>query len=456
MTDFKIKKGLDIPLEGRADTDMVDVPYPKLVALYPSEFHINRPKFFVKEGAAVRAGTPLFYFKHAPDVKYVSPVSGTLSKIHYGEQRKVLAVEIMTDEKKECESFGPKTSADLQKMNREDVVRFLKDSGLLMFLRERPFDRVPTCARLPKSIFVNTMNTEPNAADQGWVLKDSLGDLQLGVDLLKKLTDGKIHVCISANNPNSKVFSSLKNVENHTFSGPHPAGLVSTHIHRVDPINKGECVWYLKAMHLANLGKSLRLGYFCAQWVVALCGTGVKDGERKYYRTYLGAKAGDIVKKRIREGHQRVISGTVLSGRNIGLDGFLNFYETTISVIHEGNYREFMGWALPGIQQYSASSRVFLSSIISKSKRFDLNTNKHGGHRTIVWTDVYDNVVPLDIYTNFLVKAILAGDIEEAEQLGILEVAPEDFALATFICPSKTEVSDIIREGLETIEKEGD
>lgn len=451
MSDFIIKKGLDIPIGGRAEKVMVEAPYPSSVALYPDEFHFSRTKLLVKEGDTVYCGSPLFYFKHSPDTVYVSPDSGKVKNICLGEKRKVLAVVVEPDKQKTSVNFGAKSFSQIKSIERDDIISYLQKSGFMMFLRERPFGRVPDGSKVPKAIFINAMNTDPNAPDAEFVLRERTEDIEAGIGILHKLTKGNIHLCF---NPEAKNFwSSFDNVKKHTFEGPHPSGLVSTHIAFIDPINKGEAVWYLSAVHLASLGACLRTGCFQGQSVVVLTGPGIKPEARKYYRTILGASAKELIAKNLTASGMRIISGSVLTGRQVGIDGHMAFYEASLSALAEGRGREFLGWAMPGLDKYSAASRAFLSNIFCR-KDVLFDTKKLGSKRAIVWTDVYDSVMPLDIYTNFLLKAILAGDIEEAENLGLLEVAPEDFALATFLCPSKIEVSGIVQQGLEMAERE--
>jgi Na+-transporting NADH:ubiquinone oxidoreductase subunit A len=346
---------------------------------------------------------------------------------------------------------GIHTSDSIGSLSRESALSYLKESGVFTYIRQRPFDKIPLSDRYPKSIFINGMNSSPNAGDISFMVRDKSSELQLGIEILKRLTDGKIHLCYSGSG-SSDVFRDLEGVEHHRFIGPHPSGLVSTHIHFIDPIIKGDIVWYLDATHLASIGSLLKTGRYSSRKVLCVSGTGLSGGG--YFETYQGAAVSSVLDGLLLSGEHRIINGTVLYGTRIDIGGHIGFYESNIQVIPEGRRRRFMGWAMPGFSMFSGSSRAFVSSLFFV-KEWSFNTNLNGGRRSIVWTDVYDDVMPLGILTNFLVKAILCEEIEEVESLGIYEVSEEDFALATYLCPSKTDISSIIRRGLDTLEKEG-
>lgn len=451
MAHVKIKKGLDLKVAGKASKNVAKATVPETVAIHPVEFHSVKPKLLRKADDQVKGGEPLFFDKKNPSVKFVSPVSGTITAINYGERRCILSIEIKPDWDGPFVEFGSKSKADIDKMSREDVVSLLQESGNFCYIRQRPFDGIPDAKRAPKSIFINGMNTAPNAGDPSFILEGKGDELQLGITILKKLTEGKINLCIPSKGQGG-IFQNLGGVEKHTFSGPHPSGLVGTHIHFIDPIKKGDTVWYLDAVHVAAIGAFLKTGTFNNDKVVCVSGTGVKSPQ--YYKTKVGASLKSLFGDDLQTEEQRIISGTVLFGDKVSVDDHLRFYASNVQVIAEGRKRRFFGWAMPGFTLFSACSRAFASSVIPR-KEWKFDTNQKGGVRSIVWTDVYDEVNPLDIYTNFLVKAILADEIEDTEKLGILEVSDEDFALATFVCPSKVDISSIIRKGLDTLEKEG-
>ena len=451
MAVIKIKKGLDLNIAGRPGKVLDAAPKPETIALHPVEFKGVKPKLLVKENDMVKGGTPIFFDKNQPAVKFVSPVPGRIEKINYGQRRVITSIIIKADWNGEYINYGIKSIQDIRAMTREEAVAFLQESGAFIYLRQRPFDKIPYADRKPKTIFVNAMNTAPNAGEQGFMLKDKAEELQAGIEMLKKLTDGKIHF-VRSHSGETSIFESLNGVEHHTFAGPHPAGLVGTHIHFIDPIKRGDIVWYLDAVHLAAIGSLLKTGEFSAEKIVCVAGSGVK--EKKYFKAYIGTAVESLLSVGLEPEEQRIISGTVIYGDRIEKTGHIGFYQSNLQVIPEGRKRTFMGWAMPGLNRFSSSARAFLSSLLP-SKPLVFDTNIKGGKRTIIWTELYDSVTPLDIYTNFLVKAILADEIEEAEKLGLLEAGEEDFALATYICPSKIDFCSIISQGLETIEKEG-
>lgn len=453
MSKTTIRKGLDLPIDGQAALEIANPTSLSSIGINPIEFKSVKPKLLVTEGQTVKGGSPVFFDKKRPYIKIVSPVPGTISKINWGPRRTINSIEITPDLSGEYETFEKMTSESIDKLDRNEALSLLQGSGTFAFLRQRPFDIIPNIDHIPKAIFINAMNTAPNAGNPGFSLAfdDTKECLELGVKILQKLTSGKIHLS-HHNDEHAKIFTDIYGVEKHSFEGPHPAGLTSTHIHFIDPINKGEVVWHIDATRLYNLGSFLKNGNFDSRQIVCTSGTGLKD--KKYFHSYIGAKIGDIVNSGFTHDDVRIIDGTVLYGDQKEQNSYLSFYSQNIQVIKEGRAKRFLGWMMPGTDLYSASSKVFLSAIAPK-KAWDFNTNLNGGHRAIVWTDVYDKVMPLDIYTNFLIKAVMAEDIEEAEKLGILEVAPEDFALATYICPSKTDLCSIINSGLELIEQEG-
>lgn len=451
MNNFLIKKGLDLKITGAAKKTLISSSFPKTIAIMPSEFKGLKPKLLVNEQKKIKGGQPLFFDKNEPDIKIVSPIAGKISKITFGERQVIKSIIIEPDWEGEHIKFEEKTSNDLNKMSRNEIIKLLQNAGLFIYLRQRPFDIIPNANCVPKSIFVNAMDSAPNAGDPAFILKNKQEELELGLSLLSKLTNGKVNLCYSSKK-SSSFLNTLKYSTHYTFEGPHPAGLVGTHIHFVDPINKGETVWYINAAHLAEIGAFLKSGKFSPERIICLAGSGAK--EQKYIKSFIGASVRSIIYDKLVDNNQRIINGTVLYGNKLNLDEHIGFYESNLQIIQEGHAKEFMGWAMPGIKKFSASSRVFLSSILP-SKNWNFNTNIRGSHRPIIWTDVYDNVTPLDIYTNFLVKAILAKDIEECESLGILEVSEEDFALATYICPSKIDISSIIQIGLNMMVKEG-
>ena len=336
----------------------------------------------------------------------------------------------------------------LKTLARDKVTEELLGAGMWPTIRQRPFSQIAHPNQTPKSIFIHAMNTEPLAADVDFVLNGKEDLFQAGLDVLTRLTPGKVYLCVSPN-AKSKALTKANNVEIHQFSGPHPAGNVSTHIHCVDPLNKGDLIWYVEAQDVVRIGNLFVNGVSLSERIVAITGEGAP--ECVYKKTIIGAPISHLLGTNHLPG-MRCIAGSVLSGRIVGLNGFIGPYDSQMTVIPEGGKRHFLGWLAPGFNAVTFSS-AFASSFLPAGEA-SVNTDKHGSDRAIVLNHIYDQYVPLDIFTYFLIKAVMVGDIDEMEKLGILECDEEDFALASFACPSKTDVGGIIRKGLNLIEKE--
>jgi Na+-transporting NADH:ubiquinone oxidoreductase subunit A len=433
-----IKRGLDIKLDGVAEK-VTSESSSSVFALKPTDFQGISPKLVLKEGAKVEAGTPVFFDKNKPEVQFCSPVSGEVKEIRRGEKRRILEVLISSDNASSYKKFNPKSGS------REEVITSLCESGMWPFIKQRPFDIMANPSDKPKSIFVTGFNTEPLTADFDYALYGQDADFQKGLDVLVMLTDGDVHLNVHKERTASNMFKNAKGVKTNMFSGPHPSGNVGVQINNVDPINKGETVWTLNALGVTTIGKFFNSGKFDVSRLVALAGG--KVTKPKYIKTIAGAEISSITSGNIDNDNARVISGGVLTGTNVGNEGFLGFYDSTVTVIKEGNQTEMFGWIAPGTDKFSMS-RTFLSFLMP-GKSYDLNTNLHGENRSYVMTNQYEQVFPMDVYPVQLIKSCLAYDLEKMEALGIYEVAPEDFALCEFVCTSKTEVQDIIRKTLD-------
>jgi Na+-transporting NADH:ubiquinone oxidoreductase subunit A len=444
---IKIKKGLNIKLTGEAMKALLQLPVPEIFAICPPDFNGLTPKLLVKEGDEVLAGAPLFCDKSFESVKFCSPVSGEVIEIVRGEKRKILEIKILADKEIKYLPFNTSNPNDLV---REEVVERLLSSGVWPFIRQRPFGIIANPAEKPKSIFISAFDSSPLAPDNDFIMADDAVDFQTGLDALKKLTDGKIHLNVRANST-AAVFLNAKGVQINKISGPHPAGNVGTQIHRIDPVNKGEAVWYINPQDVIIIGKLFNEGIFDAIRVAALTGSQVI--EPKYYKTIVGCCVKNMIAESgLKAGENRVISGNILTGRQIAADGYLSFYDSQICVIPEGHEYEFMGWLAPGFKKFSMSRAFF--SWLTPNKKHDLNTNLHGEERPFVVTGEYEKVFPMDIYPVQLLKSILIEDIDMMEKLGIYEVAEEDFALCEVVCTSKIKSQEIIRRGLDLIHKE--
>lgn len=443
----KISKGLDIKLLGEADKILGTMDFPDTVAIKPSDFEGVTPKMLVKEGAEVKAGTPLFYDKNNEKVKFCSPVSGEVAEIKRGAKRKILAVIILADRETRYEQFTPLSGTAL---NREAVKKQLLDSGAWAFIRQRPYNIIANPDMSPKSIFISAFDTAPMAPDYDYVLHAEDENFQAGLDALATLTDGKIHLNIDGSIKADDVFLNAKNVQINKVSGPHPAGDVGPQIHHLDPLSKGDTIWTINPQDVCIIGKLFLKGVFDASRTIALTGSEVK--EAKYYKTIIGASLKKLLSEKTDGSNNRYISGNVLTGSRIEQDGYLGFYSNQVTVIPEGGDDQFFGWITPNLDRFSASRTMF--SWMMPNKKYVLDASMNGEPRPFVMTGEYDKVFPFDIYPVQLLKAIIINDIELMEELGIYEVVPEDFALCETICTSKIPSQSIVRDGIAKLRKE--
>ena len=445
--DIRIKKGLNINLVGAAEQTTSKAVLSNVYALNLNDFHGITPKMLVKAGAEIKAGEPLFYNKNLEEMQFVSPVSGELVEIVRGARRRILTLKILADKE---QSYQTSKTFDVEAASADAVRSALLQSGCWPFIKQRPYDIVANPDTTPKAIFISAYATAPLAADMDYVLKGKEAELQAAVTALGKLTPGKIHVSLGkdSNSP----LTGIQGVTLHKVSGPHPSGLVGTQINKIDPINKGETVWTVSPQDLVIIGEFLLTGKLNAERTIALAGSTVKAP--KYYTTKIGAEIATFLYARgVKEEQFRLINGDVLTGTATSPDGYLGFYNSTVTAIPEGDDYEFFGWNKPVFNKIS-STRALTFSWLSKNKKYDLDTNTNGEHRAFVVTGRYEEVFPLDIYPLQLLKACMVKDLDEMEQLGLYEVAPEDFALTEFICISKQPHQQIIREGLDLMYQE--
>ena len=443
---IKLRKGLDVNLKGLAAKEEFQVKSPGEFALMPDDFTGMKPKVVVKEGDTVKAGDALFVDKVRPEVKFVSPVSGKVTLVERGDRRKVLSVRVEADAQQQYVDFG---KASLEQMTAQDVKDMLLKSGLFGFFKQRPYDVVPDPSVAPKAIFVSAFNSMPLAADFEFVLKGREADFQTGLDALAKMA--KTYLGVSTKQTASAL-TAAKNVTVNFFDGPAPAGNVGVQINHIDPVNKGETVWTLGAEEVIFVGHLFNTGKLDFTRLVAFAGSEVK--QPAYCRMTVGQQLSTLVKGRVSEGRTlRVISGNVMTGVKTTADGFLGAHATEVNVIPEGDdVHEMFGWIMPRFSDYS-SSRAYCSWLFGK-KAYALDARVKGGERHMIMSGEYDRVFPMDIFPEQLVKAIITGDIDRMEALGIYEVAPEDFALCEFVDSSKLEVQRIVREGLDMLRKE--
>ena len=447
---IKIKKGLDINLQGKAEAKVTVLPMAASYAVSPLDFEGVVPKLLVKAGEQVKAGDALFFSKNDSRVLFTSPVSGTVTAVNRGEKRKVLNVTVQPDA---TQSFKEFTVPAIEKASKDDVTKLLLEAGLWPLIIQRPYGIIANPDDQPKAIFVSGFDSAPLAADNDVVLANDKANLQKGFDVLARLTSGKVHLSLNAKAEN-KVFEGLQGVEVHEFAGPHPAGNVGVQIHHIDPINKGEVVWTVSAEGVAMIGRLFATGKVDMTKTIVLCGSQAEAPQ--YYTIIAGAAMDSILAGRVKaqkEGDSvRVISGNVLTGTKVAADGYLTFYSNQVTLIPEGDKYELLGWAMPRFNKFSVSKAYF--SWLCPKKQYDLDTNLNGGERPFVVSGLYDKYLPMDIYPVYLLKAILAGDIDKMENLGIYEIVEEDLALCEFVDPSKIEMQDIVRQGINQMIKE--
>lgn len=447
---ISIRRGLNIKLKGEAEKVYQSVPVSGTFSLKPSDFHGINPKLTVKEGDAVKAGDTIFISKDDTRICFTSPVSGKITSVVRGEKRRILEILIQSESGinyKEFKKGDPKT------MKREEVIENLLSSGMWPFIRQRPYAVIASPSDKPKAIFISAFDTAPLAPDNDFIMHGNGEDFQTGLDAICKLTDGKVHLNVSGEQGQSKVFSNSKGVQINTVRGPHPAGNVGTQIHHISPLNKGEVIWYLYPQDVLAIGRLFKTGNADFSKIVALTGPEAKN--QKYFKTIACAPIAQIINGNTSDKKNRIISGNVLTGTNAGANGTVGFYDYQVTVIEEGDTPQFMlteGWMAPGFNKLS-KSRTFFSWMMP-NKKYSLNTNYNGEERAFVMTGQYEQVFPFDIYPVQLVKAAITNDIDGMEQLGIYEVAPEDFALCEFVCTSKIESQKIIREALDLVREE--
>ncbi|MFH1001451.1 MAG: Na(+)-translocating NADH-quinone reductase subunit A [Bacteroidota bacterium] len=443
---IKIKKGLEIKLQGEADRMLSDSVSSKY-ALKPTDFIGVFPKLTVKESDKVKTGSPVFFDKYRDNIQFTSPVSGTITEIKRGPKRILLEIQIEADGTDDAIDFG---KADPNAIEKEVIVEKLLKSGLWATIRQRPYSTIAYPETNPKAIFISGFDTGPLAVDYDYMLHGKGEEFQTGLDALAKLTTGKVHLNLHAYDTTSKVFLNAKNVQINLFSGKHPASLVSTQIAKLDPINKGEMVWTINVQDVVNIGKLFLSGKLCTEKLFAVAGSEVL--KPRYFKAKMGVSIQELIKSNVSNNKLRFISGNPLTGTQIEANGYLGFYHNQLSIIPEGDYYQFVGWITPNLNKFSFYRSLF--SWLTPKKSYRLDTNLNGGPRAFVMTGQFEKVFPFDIYPMQLIKAVMARDIDMMENLGIYEVDAEDFALIEFISTSKIEVQSIIAEGLEFLRKE--
>lgn len=448
---IKLKKGFNINLAGKADKKIAECDQPKTFAIKPTDFlGISRPKVMVNVGDTVKAGTPILYCKTMEDVKYCAPVSGEIVEIKRGTKRKLLEIVILADKEHVYEEHQKYAVSEIPKLEKEVIIETMKASGVWPNIIQRPYGVVANPADTPKSIFISAFDSHPLAPDYDFIFHGQESFLQAGIDVLSKLTSGKLHLSLNGNSELSPVFSHLKNIEIHNIVGKHPAGNVGVQVHHIDPIGKGDLVWTINPQGLAEIGKLFLKGCYDASKTIAVTGSEVNNPQ--YCQTFTGACINKFIEGNVKSGDVRFISGNVLTGEKIKSDGYMGYYHQQLTVIPEGHHSEFLGWILPTTKKLSLHKAFgLLSSLNSKDTEYVIDTNIKGEKRAFVQTGVFEKVMPMDILPTYLIKAIMAEDYDDMENLGIYEVIEEDIALCEFVDVSKHDLQKVLREGLDLI-----
>ncbi len=452
---IKTKRGLNIPITGRPIEMIGKSTLPKDFALIPDYFQGVTPKLLVKEGDIVKAGTPVFYEKQFPDMNFVSPVSGTIKAINRGDRRKIMCIQIESDEQMTYESYE---KSDLKTLSADELILQLQKVGLWAFIKQRPYDVIADPTKTPKAIFISAFESAPLAPNNDYIIGGQMDDFQTGIDALSKIA--KVHLGIK--HGKKTPFSNVKNAEITSYEGPHPIGNVGIQINQIDPINKGEVVWTINPQDVLFIGRFFNKGIIDLSRTIALVGPSIKSPQ--YYRTMAGANIGHLIHDNRIKGSMthRFVVGNVLTGTKVAGNGYLDFYATQLTVLEEGNEtHELVGWAMPRFRKFSVSRTYFTFILESKILRklfgnlkYKWDTRLLGGERAIIMSGEYDKVLPMDILPEFLIKAMIAKDLDKMEALGAYEIAPEDVALCEFVCTSKLPLQQIVRESLDYMKKE--
>ncbi len=441
--NIKLCKGLDIKLVGKAEARLENAPMAKSYAVSPLDYENVTPKLLVKVGDKVEAGSALFFDKNNPRILFTSPVSGVVSAINRGEKRKLLNVAIEPDA---AQVYKQMTVADVAKADRSAIVEMLLESGLWTRIVERPYGIIANPDATPKAIFVSAFDSAPLAPDYNFILKQEKAAVEAGMAVLARLTNGKVH--LSARKGDEGFMAEVKGVEYHTFSGKHPVGNVGVQIHHIDRIAKGDIVWTVNIQDVAMIGRFVNSGKLDMSKTIAVAGSEV---EKPCYKRVIAGAAVESIVGKVKDG-VRIISGDVLTGVTTAKDGYLAANANMVTLIPEGDKYEFLGWAMPRFHRFSVSGSYF--SWLFPKKSYNLDTNTNGEERPFVVTGLYEKYLPMDVYVSYLLKACLVKDLDKMENLGLYEVLPEDLALCEFVDPSKIDMQQILRDGINLMIKE--
>ena len=443
MNHIFIKKGHDIRIAGIPSKDVLSIPGSDTVAISPKTFRGVKPKRMVSEGDRVQIGSPLFFDKTKPEVKWASPANGTVQTIQFGARHVIEKIEIKI-EGNDSISGQSFTFDQLASSDRPTILNRILEANLFPLIRQRPFNKVANPKDSPRDIFISAVNTAPLSVDLRTVIESEKEAFQAGITALSKLTDGRVFVT-------SRNVIELQNAEVQTISGPHPAGNVGIQIHHSKPIKPHDIIWTVDAQHVITLGKLFLTGSYQPNVVVSVGGSGATNPQTVFAK--VGANIGSLITNQDMDEPARLVSGDILTGHTVEKDNFLGFYDSSVSIILDSVDRPLMGMLALG--SYESKYSLTNSFLTFGEKLFNFNTAQNGELRAMVPINAWEKVLPMDVYPNALYRAILAQDIEEMEQLGMWECDDEDFALCTFACPSKIDVGEVIRQGLNLLEVEG-
>ncbi len=450
MVHLKVKRGLDIPIAGKASGEVQSLKKPKRVALNLAPFEGTRFKLLVKPSEVVRIGQPLAQDKELPDRVFTSPGAGVVGQILRGHQRRLLNITIDLLSR---EDYMERRRVHINQLSQEELIHYLLATGLFPRIRQRPFNRLADPRKLPRSIFVKAIESAPFNPPAEVQVRGYEQEFQAGLTALTHLTDGPVHL-VHHIDSTSSAFVDAEHVEAHTAEGPHPVANHSVHIHHIDPIEHPEdIVWTLNTLDVICIGHHILHGVPYLERVISIAGEGILPHKRGYFRAREGALIEDLIAERLSEGMHRCVSGDVLTGTRVEAEDYLGYYDTALVVLPESAKREFLHFAGAGLGRYSATG-AYASRHLGQDKKWGFTTALHGESRPFVTNETYDKVMPMRIPVMLLVKAIMAEDYDLAEELGLMEVDGEDFALPTFVCPSKVEMCSIVRHGLSEYAKQ--
>jgi Na+-transporting NADH:ubiquinone oxidoreductase subunit A len=445
---IKIKKGLDLPIEGAPKQEIADASAATRVAILGEEYVGMRPTMHVQAGDVVKKGQVLFEDKKNPGVRFTAPVAGEVVEVNRGAKRVLQSVVIKANGS-EAVKFDTLSAGQISSASREQLQSILVESGMWTAIRTRPFSKSPALDSVPNSIFVTAMDTNPLAADPAVIIAERQEDFANGLKALTQLSGGKTYVCKA---PGTSVATGDAAVDVEEFGGPHPAGLPGTHIHYLDSAGMNKTVWHVNYQDVIAIGALLTTGELDSRRVVSIAGPAAKNP--RLVRTTVGADLAELTKNELVDGDVRVVSGSVLNGTTAqGVHGFLGRFHTQVSALKEGHEKKFFGWITPGSDKHSVT-RAYLGHL-GGSKKFDMTTTTNGSERSMVPIGNYERVMPLDIIPTLLLRDLISGDTDGAQTLGCLELDEEDLALCTYVCPGKYNYAPILRDCLATIEKEG-